>query len=82
MPRLSIEITESEHRKIKALAALSGKSVREYVVERLFPGKPTTGTRNAILEGVAEENLSTYSTVEELLKEIAADANPSNDEPV
>jgi hypothetical protein len=82
MPRLSIEITESEHRKIKALAALSGKSVREYVVERLFPGKPTTDTRDAIREGVAEENLSTYSTVEELLKEIAADANPSNDEPV
>ena len=67
MPRLSIEISETEHRKIKALAALSGKSVREYVVERLFRNRqPATETLDAINDAVTERNFSTYSSIEAL----------------
>jgi hypothetical protein len=83
MPRLSIELSETEHRKIKALAALSGKSVREYVVERLFRKKaPADETLDAIEDAVAETNLSTYSSVEDLLDEIATDANTSDNKQV
>ncbi len=79
MPRLSIEISETEHRKIKALAALSGKSVREYVIERVFSNKhPTAETLNAINDAATERNLSSYSSVEALLDEIAPDADTSD----
>ena len=34
MGRLSIEISEREHQRIKALAALSGVSIKDYILER------------------------------------------------
>ena len=37
MSRLTIDITEQQHQSIKAMAALQGKSIKEYAVERLFP---------------------------------------------
>jgi phosphotransferase system HPr-like phosphotransfer protein len=36
MSRLTIEVTEQQHQSIKALAALQGKSIREYAIQRLF----------------------------------------------
>ena len=37
MSRLSIEITEQQHQNIKALAAMQGKSIKEYAMQRLLP---------------------------------------------
>jgi hypothetical protein len=37
MTRLSIELTEQQHQQIKAVAALQGKSLKQYAVERLLP---------------------------------------------
>ena len=37
MSRLTIEITEQQHQSIKALAAIQGKSVKEYAMQRLLP---------------------------------------------
>jgi hypothetical protein len=34
MSRISIDITEDEHKKLKAMAALRGKSIKDYVLER------------------------------------------------
>ena len=40
MSRISIDVTEEEHKRLKALAALRGKSIKEYVLERtLSPGQ-------------------------------------------
>ncbi len=36
MSRLTIEVTEQQHQSIKALAALQGKSIKEYAIQRLF----------------------------------------------
>lgn len=36
MSRLSIDLTEHQHQSLKALAALQGKTIRQYAVERLF----------------------------------------------
>lgn len=36
MSRLSIDLTEQQHQSLKALAALQGKTIRQYAVERLF----------------------------------------------
>ena len=38
MSRLTIDMTEQQHQSLKALAALEGKTIKQYVIERLFPG--------------------------------------------
>jgi hypothetical protein len=37
MSRLTIEITDQQHKSIKALAAMQGKSIKEYAMQRLLP---------------------------------------------
>jgi hypothetical protein len=36
MSRLTIDITNEQHQSLKALAALQGKTIRQYTLERLF----------------------------------------------
>lgn len=40
MPRLSIDITPEEHQKLKAIAALNGKSIKDYVLKRTLGDAP------------------------------------------
>ncbi len=35
--RLSIEITPEQHKKLKATAAMQGKSIKDYVLDRTLP---------------------------------------------
>jgi len=37
MSRLTIDISDQQHQTLKATAALQGKTIKEYAVERLFP---------------------------------------------
>ena len=37
MSRLTIDLTSEQHRNLKALAALQGKTIKQYALERLFP---------------------------------------------
>lgn len=37
MSRLTIDITDQQHQTLKATAALEGKTIRQYALERLFP---------------------------------------------
>ena len=41
MPRLSIDITPEEHQKLKAIAALKGESIKDYVLKRTLGDAPT-----------------------------------------
>ena len=36
MSRLTIDVTEQQHQTLKALAALEGKTIKQYALERLF----------------------------------------------
>ena len=38
MSRLTIDITDQQHQNLKAMAALQGKTIKQYTLERLFPG--------------------------------------------
>ena len=40
MPRLSIDITPEEHQKLKAIAALKGQSIKEFVLKRTLGEAP------------------------------------------
>lgn len=37
MSRLTIDVTVQQHQALKALAALEGKTIKQYTLERLFP---------------------------------------------
>ena len=37
MSRLSIDLTPEQHKKIKAVAAMQGKSIKEYVLNQILP---------------------------------------------
>lgn len=41
MPRLSIDITAEEHQKLKAIAALKGQSIKDYVLGRILDDAPS-----------------------------------------
>jgi Antitoxin ParD len=37
MSRLTIDISDQQHKSLKAISALEGKSIKQYALERLFP---------------------------------------------
>jgi hypothetical protein len=37
MSRLTIDMTDHQHQTLKALAALQGKTIKQYALERLLP---------------------------------------------
>ncbi|MEL4378365.1 antitoxin [Brucella cytisi] len=81
MSRLTIDITDQQHQSLKALAALQGKTIKQYALERLFPGdanadqawqelKALLGSR--ISDGLAGD-ISTKSVAEILEDELGGD---------
>ena len=48
MPRLSIDITVEDHQKLKAIAALKGESIKDYVLKRTLGDAPA-------LDGMRED---------------------------
>jgi len=51
MSRISIDVTDDEHKKLKAVAALRGKSIKDYVLERTLG---TGGSDDAALRELEE----------------------------
>lgn len=41
MPRISIDITPEQHQKLKAIAALKGESIKDYVLNRTLGDAPS-----------------------------------------
>lgn len=58
MSRLTIDITEQQHQNIKAMAALQGKSIKEYAVERLFPVDSSEEQALSELKRLLEQRMS------------------------
>ena len=57
MRRLSIEVTPEQHQRLKAIAALSGKTIKDYVLERALPPLPEI---DALSEEEALHTLETF----------------------
>ena len=81
MNRLTIDMTDQQHQSLKALAALQGKTIKQYALERLFPGDADadqawqelkTMLRNRINDGLAGK-VSTKSVGEILDEELSGD---------
>lgn len=83
MSRLTIDISDQQHQNLKALAALQGKTIRQYALERLFPQpggeseawqELKTLLRERIATGLAGE-FSGKSIDEIVDEELARDGN-------
>ena len=48
MSRLTIDVTDQQHQSLKALAALQGKTIKEFAIERLCPS--SSDEENALAE--------------------------------
>ena len=56
MPRLSIDITPEEHQKLKAIAALKGQSIKDFVLQRTLGETPAVDDMSEVeaLEALSE----------------------------
>jgi uncharacterized protein (DUF1778 family) len=65
MSRLTIDITEQQHQALKAMAALAGKSIKQFTMERLFPqgseDQAVQELRALLAERVAEVHRGEYA---------------------
>ena len=59
MSRISIDVTPEEHQKLKAMAALQGKSIKDYVIERTLgaDGDKTQESALSELESLLDERI-------------------------
>jgi hypothetical protein len=48
--RLSIDVTQEQHQKLKAVAALQGKSIKSYVLDRVLPDQLMADDNEALKE--------------------------------
>jgi hypothetical protein len=80
MTRLSIELTEQQHQSIKALAALQGKSLKDFAVERLLPMTPDEEQAMAELKALLAPRVEralrcevSTKTVDKIFEEVLAE---------
>lgn len=79
MGRLTIDITDQQHQALKAMAALQGKTIKEYALERLLPEAGDedglVGLRSLLATRAAEAGRGEVS--DKNISEIAADVMQS-----
>ncbi|GJL65363.1 MAG: hypothetical protein NPIRA05_03340 [Nitrospirales bacterium] len=82
MSRLSIELTPEQHQQVKALAALSGSSIRNYVLTRLLPSAEEE-TALQELETLLDERLKaaesgaiSQRTVQDIFQDVYREMKP------
>jgi len=82
MSRLTIDITRQQHQNLKALAALQGKTIKQYALERLFPGDANGDQAWQELKAILGERINdglagkvSSQSIGEVLDEELADDN-------
>lgn len=79
MSRISIEVTPQEHKRLKALAALRGKSIKEFVLDCTI-GAYGAEDALALLESFLDRRLA-EGVSERSVSEIFDAARSDNDSP-
>ena len=81
MSRLSIDLTPEQHQKIKAVAALQGKSIKEYVLAQILPASSDEDMALSELETLLDERIKSVragkiskKSVEEIFQEVYSES--------
>lgn len=75
LSRMTIDIPEEDHKRLKALAAILGKSMRKIIIEWIHENLYSSNTPNAkTLEAIRQvenrENLVEADNIEDLFQKI------------
>ncbi len=81
MSRLSIDLTPEQHQKIKAVAALQGKSIKEYVLAQILPTSSDEDMALNELEAFLDKRIESAragkiskKSVEEIFQEVYSES--------
>ena len=81
MSRLSIDLTPEQHKKIKAIAAMQGKSIKEYVLNQILPTSSDEEMALHELEALLDERAKSVKTgkisqksVKEIFQEVYSES--------
>lgn len=83
MSRLTVELTDEQHHQVKAMAALQGKSIKQYVLDKLFPAdvssdeqKAWDELRDLLEEGIvaAEREGTSKRTIREITEGVLGES--------
>lgn len=80
--RLSIEVTPEQHQRLKAVAALRGQSIKDYVLNRVLPNDEDEALRQ--LEAFLEPRLKEIDkgvinkSVQQIFEETHQEMRPSD----
>ena len=84
MSRLTIDMTDHQHQSLKARAALQGKSIKQYCLERLFPGDDSAALAWQDLRDLLGDRIDaglkghvSQKSVSDILDEELSDGPPS-----
>ena len=58
MSRLTIDMTDQQHQSLKAMAALQGKTIKQYALERLLPAQGEGDTAWSELKDFLNERIA------------------------
>ncbi|CCE21906.1 type II toxin -antitoxin system TacA 1-like antitoxin [Methylotuvimicrobium alcaliphilum] len=77
--RLSIEVTPEQHQRLKAVAALHGQSIKDYVLERVLPAEDNEALRQLeafLLPRLAEAENGVFSnkSIDQIYEEVLQEA--------
>lgn len=75
MSRMTLDVPEEDHRRLKALAAVLGKSMREIIIEWIHEhlyssNTPNAETLDAIKQIERGENLVESKNIDDLFKKL------------
>lgn len=79
--RMTIDFPKKEHRKLKALAALTGVSLRQLVLDFIHASlekTPNAETLAAMQDADEGTNLTTHSSISEMHKKLRSHARTKN----
>ena len=81
MSRLSIDLTPEQHQKIKAVAAMQGKSIKEYVLNEILPASSDEEMASQELEALLDKRVKSAKAgkisqkpVKEIFKEVYSES--------
>lgn len=77
MSRITVEVSEQQHIRIKALAAVSGITIKDLILQKVFDTKPTTKqkrlnkqTLEAIHSAEKKQNIKSYKNIDDLFNKL------------
>ncbi|NGX50467.1 MAG: hypothetical protein K1060chlam2_00313 [Chlamydiae bacterium] len=72
--RITLDIPSDLHRKLKAIAALLGVTLKDYIIgcveKKTFSNEPKEPLRKAMEDSSREKGLSEYKDIEDLIKKL------------